>query len=254
MTTVAQIVTDAYQANNLLAVNAIPTAAEQDRGVRTLNRIFSGLMGNEIGEPLQNINIGANNIDSRVAPSATNISNRDDLSTYPTNYPGRNVRIVLNLQAATTIYLPPNPKAGARFAIVDKSANLATYPLTVIANGNTIGDVTSVVLNTSSTQSEWFFRADTGNWQKVSTLVLADTFPLPTEFEEFFVYLLSLRLTAAENIAFDSQSEYIIKQATRKLRARYRQGSEMPVERGLFVLPSNMISGGFGLQGVFNFA
>lgn len=254
MTTVSQIVTDAYQAENLIAVNAIPTAAEQDKGVRTLNRIFRSMLGNEIGEKLYSINLGVNNIDGRVASSVNPLYVMEGLSVYPQNYAARNTRLVLNLTAATTIYMPPLPKDGARFAVIDNSANLNIYNLTILGNGNTFDTQTTKVLNTASLQSEWFFREDTGNWQLISNLTLLDNFPLPSEFEEFFIYLLAMRLTAGQGTSLDSQGSFIIKDMMRKIRARYRQTVEVPTERGLYALPSSYLSQGFGAWRSFNVA
>ncbi len=40
MTTVAQLITDAYQVGNLVPLDAIPSASEQAKGLRYINRIF----------------------------------------------------------------------------------------------------------------------------------------------------------------------------------------------------------------------
>ena len=48
MTTVSQIITDAYQYNNIVALAVIPNAAEQAKALRYLNRIFRSIFGNEL--------------------------------------------------------------------------------------------------------------------------------------------------------------------------------------------------------------
>lgn len=229
MTTIAQIITDAYQTNNLIAINVIPTADEQAKGLRALNRIFRGLLGNEMGDRLKPLNVGTNNVTRN--PYETSY----DLLTAPYFIP-LNARLVLNLNSAGTFYLPTVPEDGSRFAVQDKSGNLSTFPATVLANGNTIENATQLVLNTDNYNQEWFYRADLGDWQKVSNLALSDTFPFPEEFEELFISLLALRIDPAEGVPLDDQIGYILKEVNRKFKSRYRQKIEQPSELGLLYL------------------
>ena len=229
MTTIAQIITDAYQTNNLIAINVIPTADEQAKGLRALNRIFRGLIGNELGDRLQPLNVGTNNITRGLSDISYEILRTPYL--VPTNS-----RLVLNLSSSAVFYLPTTPQDGSRFAVQDKSANLATYPATIVGNGNTIDNATQLVIDTNSFNQEWFFREDLGDWQKVSNLALSDSFPLPEEFEELFISLLALRIDPAEGVALDDQIGYILKEVNRKFKARYRQKVSVPSEIGLLYL------------------
>lgn len=226
MTAVSQIITDAYQYNNLVALSVIPSAAEQAKALRYLNRIFRSIFGNELGDELTVWNIGSNNV--------TQNDFESDYFTLSSPYHiPHNSRIVLNLNSATSIYLPKRPNDGERFAAQDLSGNLSTYPLTINGNGRLIETLTSVVLNTNLTNSEWFFRADKGNWVKLSDLALTDEFPLPTEFEEFFITMLALRLGASEDVDLNNQLTFVLKDVTRKLRSRYAQKTEIGPEFGV---------------------
>lgn len=230
MTTVAQIVTDAYQFNNLIALGAIPSAGEQAKGLRYLNRLFKSVFGNEIGDKLETVNIGS----TGVTYDSLNVSEDVLFAPYflPSNY-----RFVLNISAPITAYLPTNPEDGAQFALQDTRNNLATYPVTVNGNGRTIQSATTLVVNTNSFNGQWFYRADKGDWTRVSDLALLDVFPLPEEFEEFFITMLSIRLNSSENISSSPEISLIMKEAVKKFKARYRQTTQVSVEEGLLRTP-----------------
>lgn len=232
MTTVSQIITDAYQYNNLIALSAIPTAAEQDKALRYLNRLFRSVFGNELGEKFQTIYLG--DIDSLVRDYSDTI---ETLTSPFVVYPS--VKLACLLTSASTVYLTPTPQDGARVSIQDVIGNFATYPLTVIANGRLIEEAPTKTLNINGLNSEWFYRGDLSNWVKVTDLTLTDTFPLPQEFEEMFILLLSLRLSASDDVEFNGQLTYVLNNTMKKFRSRYRQNVEVNSEPALIRLTNN---------------
>lgn len=231
MTLVSDIIRDAYRESNLIAINADPTDAEQTEGLRLLNRLIAFTYGEDAGDELQPLIIGQNNI------------------SRPTDYPGytqvpdhtdwfvpENSRLVLNLTEAQTVYLDPNPRDGARLAIMDKSGNLDTYNLTINGNGRTIASATSVTVSTASANQEYFYRADTGDWALVSPLTAEDTFPFPDEFEDLFVIGLAARINPRNGTVLDAQSSSHYGKQLKAFKARYRQRLEVGVELGLLKL------------------
>lgn len=215
MTTVAQIIIDAYQLPNLVALSAIPTAAEQAKGLRYLNRIFNSVFGNELGDSLSSFNLGQTDLVSTENP---------DYFTLQEPYLiAANSKIDANLQTALTVYLNPRPRDGERVAIQDVGNTFSTHPLTISANGKQIENSASVILSVNGTNTEWFYRADLGNWVKITNLELVDDFPLPSEFEEYFITMLSLRLGASEDSEITSSIQYIMKDVAKRFRARYKQ-------------------------------
>lgn len=228
MTTIAQIITDAYQANNLIALSATPTAAEQATALRTVNRMFKSLFGNEIGDKL-----------SDGVLSVGGITYPDYAYSYPINTFNirANTRIINSSTAAVTVYMPTNPQGGSRVSFVDLTGTLTTYPVTVNGSGRFVESALTKVLSTNLETDDWFYRDDLAAWQKVSSLALTDSFPLPEEFEELFVSMLVLRLDPAKNVTFDEQIGFIMKQMVRKLRSRYRQTIEQPSEIGILRTP-----------------
>ena len=92
MTITQQIITDAYRQSNLLSIGESPSLAQQDEGLRYLNRIVKSVFGNEAGDPLEVFPVGRNHINR---PSGYPWH-----GTTPDNdwYVPKNTRIMLNLE------------------------------------------------------------------------------------------------------------------------------------------------------------
>lgn len=228
MTLVSEIITDAYRQSNLVAVGGSPTTAETTEALRYLNRIVLSVFGNEVGDPLTAFPLGDTNI---VRPSGFPYY---DANPGPEWFVPKNARVVLNLNNTLSMYLHPMPNDGTRFAVNDIAGSLATSNVTVYGNGRTIENATSVILSTAGLDQEWFFRADTGNWVKSSPLLSSDTFPFPSEFDDFFITLLAGRINPSNGTAMDPQSQLALDRARTQLRARYKQ--EVPVSPNLAVI------------------
>lgn len=229
MTLVSEIISDAYRQGNVLSINTSPTSAQTTEALRYLNRIVKSVFGNEAGENYEALPLGRSGIDR---PSG-----------YPWygNSPGgnwfvpKNKRLMLNLTAATTVYLHPKPDDGSRVAITDVASNLNTYNLIIDGNGRDIEAAATIVLSTSSLSREWMYRQDTGNWVRLSTLIAADTFPFPEEFDDFFITMLAMRLNPAYGNQMDQQSVTVFNRSKGQFQARYQQhiptGSETALIR-----------------------
>lgn len=227
MTSVTQIITDAFRQSNLLAISASPTVPEQAEALRYLNRIVKSVFGHEAGDPLTAFPVGKNHI-SR--PSGYPWWN-----TVPDNdwFVPKNTRVMLNLDQSIDLYLHPAPDDGSRFAAIDVSETLSTYPVTVYGNGNLIENDFTVVLSTDGFDAEWFYRGDIGNWMKYAPLVLLDTFPFPEEFDDFFITMLAMRLNPSYGTQLDPQSQAVFTRARSQLAARYAQHIDVRSELGL---------------------
>lgn len=231
MTTVSDIITDAYRQSNLLAIGVSPTAAQQAEGLRYLNRIVKSVFGNEVGDPLTSLPLGRQNI------------NR------PSNYPAygdqpsgdwfvpKNTRLILNLDNPVAVYLPPNPDDGCRFAVNDTTGNLSTTPLTVHGNGRKFEGLDQVDLTEDGMNREWFFREDLGNWVRCSPVVIGGDHPFPEEFDDFFITMLAIRVNPAYGVALDGQSQMALQRARTQMRARYKQHVPTRLPYALTQLP-----------------
>lgn len=217
MTTVSQIITDAYRQGNLIAKGTTPTSAEQAEGLRYLSRIVLSVFGSEAGEELLPFAIGRENI-SR--PGGYPWYN-----TVPDNdwFVPKNLRLMLNLQESIDFYLHPEPNDGSRFAINDVAGNLATYNATVHGNGRNIEGSPTVTLSTNSSIIEWFYREDLGNWVRYAPIAIDDEFPFPEKFDDFFITELALRINPSHGVALDQQAAASHARAKRQLTAKYRQ-------------------------------
>lgn len=231
MTTISQIITDAYRESNLIAVGGSPTTAEQTEALRLLNRVVSSLFGNEMGDPLKVLPLGKNNI---LTPTNVNLY-MDDILDY---YVPANTRLQCNLEAEVTVNLTPHPQDGARFAVVDASNNLATHNLVVYGNGRLIEDATNIVLDVNGLAREWFYRDDLGEWVRLSDLTLESESPFPPEFDDLLITNLALRLAPRQGTDFDIASQTAMTRLEKKFRARYKQTDLVDVEDGLLKLPS----------------
>lgn len=217
MTTVSDIIKYAFRQSNLIAAGTEPTDTEKTEALYYLNTIVSSATGNEVGDPLVSFPIGRNGIQRPAGYPWWN--------TVPDNnwFVPKNTRIMLNLDSTVELWLHPDPNDGTRFGIIDVPGNLSTYPVIVHGNGRTIDGATSITLNTDGTDSEWMYRADTGNWTKYAPLLLTDDFPFPKDFDDYFITTLSMRLNPSFGVEVDPQSIETLKNGKSQIRARYAQ-------------------------------
>ena len=227
MTTIRQIITDAFREGGLVQVGLTPDADEFDEGLRKLQNFITSVFGAELGENLASVTYGINGVSNRYGKYV------DATSVIDGHYVPANTRLVSNLSQTKTVYLAPDPQDGARFAVVDNAGNFATYNMIVNGNGRKIESATTVTLNTNSVSKQWFYRADLGEWVLIDTLTANSQSPFPTEFDEFLVLTLAMRL----NPRFQSQTAPETIEAYRRIkklfRARYSQSKEMRSEEGL---------------------
>jgi hypothetical protein len=233
MTTVAQLIIDAYRESNLIPIGATPTSAEETEGLRLLNRIFFSVIGNEGGDPLDDLPIGGNNI---VSPSGYPVSAWTENSQW---FVPLNKRLVLNLEDARQVRLHPNPDDGARFGFKDVSNNLATYNFTVVGNGRIIAGATQQVFNTNGAGKTYFYRADLGEWKEIPTALTAvDEWFFPSEFDEMFITALAMRLNPRHGQNMTQESMSVYQRSVRQFRARYKQNVPTRSDLGLIRLTS----------------
>lgn len=88
--------------------------------------------------------------------------------------------------AGATLTLPSNPKAGARFGVV-----LVGGTGTIAPNGRFINGAASSI---TAAAGSWFFRDDTGNWEKERSLMLDEEPYFDPVLHEPLVYMLAVRL------------------------------------------------------------
>lgn len=221
MTSVSDIIFSAYRDANGVSIHATLSAAEQLQGLQRLRSIIASVYGNEAGENLKDWPLGNY---GRASPDYPIDENADWLRR-----PWINTRMIATAQEARTVYLPGLPQDGARIALIDPYARLAAYPVTIDGNGRTIEGAASLVVNTNSFNGVWFFRADMGDWVRITGIEDSSEMPFPEEFDDYFIIALAMRLNPTFGRSLDPQSATRFKQQMNQLQARYVQSQPLEI-------------------------
>lgn len=206
MTLVSDIINRAYRETNVISIGASPTATETSEALSLLNSLILSTVGNEVADGLNDIIVGGTY----------------DQSTYLSPSLPDNKRMVLNLSSATTVKLDPYPFEGQRAALVDVSGNLSTNNLTIDPNGRKIEDALTLTLNTDGIDRQWLYRADTGNWVRITSLTTSDEMPLPIEFDDYFSIMLAIRLNPRHGAEINQETVSALKRMRSQINGRYR--------------------------------
>lgn len=224
MTIASDIIFSALRESNLIGVNSTPTTGQSNEALSRLNAVVSSVFGYEVGEQLQDWPVGS----VGVVPCGPQF-----WSELRWRRPHTNVRLVVNHNQAETVVLPAYPDDGARLALIDVGQNLATYPLTLDADGRRIEDATSLTLNTNGASRAWLYRADLGNWLRIDSLTAASELPIPPEFDDAFITLLALRLNPRYGRQIAQETAMAMERSMNQLRARYAQTVVTPADIGV---------------------
>lgn len=211
MALVSDIITDAYRETNLIPMGSTPNSNQITEALNRLNPLVLSTVGFEAGEDLEDLNVGGS---------------YDQSSLINTWLPD-NTRLLLNLTEPVSYDLDPYPYEGQRLAFVDAGNNLSTNNVTLNGNGRNIEGAASLVLSTNGDARQWMYRADTGNWIKITTLASGDTMPFPTEFDDYFVTMLALRLNPRYGQSITPETLKILARAKSVLQSRYNPQREI---------------------------
>lgn len=205
MTLVSSIISDAYRETQLTVLGATPTANEITEALNRLNSIILSTVGNEVGDGLDELNIGGTY----------------DQSILCSSWVPDDARLMLNLAADTTFLLDPSPYEGQRLSIVDISNNLATNSLVLDANGRLIESAETLTLSTDGMTRQWLYRSDIGTWVKIVTLISSDEMPFPADFDDYFITVLAMRLNPRHSATTSQETLQALKRSRSQIRGRY---------------------------------
>lgn len=216
MTKTSEIISDAFRESNLIADGAQPTPSQQGAALRRLNVLVSGVYGFEVGDPLIDWPVGQHGIST------------DDKTWWGETewcYPPINTRLIAASDTPQNIHLHPNPSDGARVGLIDPAGLLSAAPVTIHGNGRRIEGQSSIELDEDNVQRLWFYRAETGNWTRLSELTAEDDeeFPFPIEFDDYFVTMLAARINPRYGRSLSEESSVVLATTLEKMRARYYQ-------------------------------
>lgn len=225
MTLISSLILDAYREGNIIPLGRAPSDNQVTEALRLYNQNILSIYGGEAGEMLVDWPLGSFNVDE---PGYT-----DPRTPYLIQRPPINQRLLVTNTAALTAYLTAYPQDGSRIGIADIFGRLATVPVTLDANGRTIEGNPTKVLNTNGAFQEWFYRADKGDWVKLTSLLATDENPFPEEFDIFFYIGLALRLNPRFGREMDSQTSLVFKQQRNQFIARYLQSRPLEIDDSL---------------------
>ena len=223
MTLISSLIADAFREGNILPLGRAPSANQQTEALRLFNGLLNAIYGDDAGESLLDWPLGTYGYESpNFGPPYT---------PYCIEHPNINRRLIATNTEAKTIFLTPFPQDGSRMGIADPFGRLAAFPVTLNANGRTIeGANLTVLLNVNGTFREWLYRADLGQWVKITALLATDQNAFPADFDNFFITLLALRLNPRYGRKMDDQSLAIFKSERKKFVARYLQSQPLEID------------------------
>lgn len=222
MTLISSIIEDAFREGNILPLGRVPNVNQAAEALRLFQQNIQSIYGGDAGETLVDWPLGAFGVDE---PGATDPRTPDTISR-----PNVNNRLIATNAVAARVYLTSYPQDGSRMGLADPFGRLATFPVTLDANGRTIEGSPTVVLDVNGTFQEWFYRADTCNWVKLTALLATDQNPFPDDFDAFFIIGLALRLNPRYGREMDQQSAMVFKTTRRQFVARYLQSLPLEVD------------------------
>lgn len=216
MSKTPEIIYDAYREANMQAAGQPLKDVQKTEALTLLNRIVSGAYGYEVGEQMYDWPLGQVGI----APEDQAWWGENEW-----NWPPANVRLIAASEEPQHVRILPQPSDGARIMLIDPNNMLAAAPVTLDANGRTIEGQRTLTFNIDGTSTMWIYRAELGDWVKLSVLTGADDeeFPFPTEFDDYFVIMLAARLNPRYGRALSDESSAMLSRTLDKLKARYAQ-------------------------------
>lgn len=236
----------AYRESSIKPIGwGTPTDAEQEEGLYRLNALWRMIRAEALGEVTRDWQVPNK---TRTAPKNADNMNQffpqnlngfnqpgngwgdgDDQSgdggtNHRQHYPPINTRILSKIaETGHTVWFPQFPYDGSRMEVVDIGM---TDGVDLSGNGrfiNTVGNDT-VTFNPGDAPSQWLYRADKGLWVIISAdLTLTDELPLPSEFDDFFICGLAMRLCALDRIDPQQPTIAAYTVTERKIKQRYYQ-------------------------------
>lgn len=234
MATASEIIAQAYREGNFVAIGENPTAEEIAEAVPRLRSLVDSLFGHEIGEQYRDWYVPSELATS--VPLRSPLSPTGNLTTTASEswkFPPANARLLVKTSAAQTIYMPANPSDGARFQLLN-IGSVGALIVTLDGNGHLIESAVSLADTLTNLHArKWFYRADLGDWVRLVSLAdETSTMPLPTEFDEYFICGLAMRLSTRFQRPVDEATASRFGDIRKRLKARYKQSEGMPASYG----------------------
>lgn len=243
-TLVSSIIQSALRETNLIPLGTVASDDQIAEAFQLLVTLTESVLGNEMGENLNPLPLGQENINSpKGYPWWSN--------SLPANmFVQTNTRVMCNLTGEGFINLHPKPHDGARMGVVDVAGNFDVNNFTIYGNGRMIEGAPEMTYDTTGELREWMYREDLGNWVVTTPLTLTGTMPWGSEYDDMFIIMLAMRLNPRYGQVMHPASVEALKNITTKFTARYSQSTtQMPSENGLLYLTHWQRFWGYGAYG-----
>lgn len=201
MTLNSTIIEAAYRESNFVGQASDLTAKEQNEGLALLQSLVDSFHGSVVGQkfkpwmiPTPN-NTAPESVRFPAAPGHPAPINEKDIK-----YPPIQSRVILRTSTAQTLYFQYAPPDGAIMQIVDAGF---TADVTLDANGAFMGESGTDRTETLTPQfptgrvptKTYVYRGDIASWVPITTLVYTGENPYPSEFDDFWITSLAMRLS-----------------------------------------------------------
>lgn len=219
---VSECITAAYREADATTVGDAPSDAEKAEALVLFNNFVLRLFGTEFGENL---------LDWPVPPPTGQTCVPDNLvspnmSSTWYDTPRTNSRLLVNINAETTVKMPASPNDGSQIMIVDVGSS--SVDLTLDGNGRLVSGQTSAIDTPQALNGQrYFYRADLASWELVEELDADDELPLVADWNDLFVTYLAIRLAPRNAQETTQETATVYKDLLAKARRRYRQ--EQPI-------------------------
>lgn len=217
MATPSDIISRALREANIIPAAGGVSSDQNTEALALYNSLILSVLGSQVGFKLESWRVLADD----------NIRDPMGLALSASELTGwvvpPNVRLLCSLTEATELNLDAAPEDGARFVVSDVLGNFATYNLTLDGNGATIAGAATIVFSTDDELREFFYRADLGDWQEVTTLAIGDTHPFPARFDDYFATKLAIRLDPRYGVTMAAETANRLAEQEADLIEKYRQ-------------------------------
>ncbi len=247
MTKALTLVQNAYREGNLVPINVttgvpIVNDGQAAEGLSILNNYVDSLYGLELGEF---------NFDWPVPPRQQSpvparfplLPQNEDLQSNVFPFPPGNVRIILDLTADTTIFMPQSPDNGARYQFIN-IGDATTFNLTVVGNTRLVKGVASFTDTPGNLNGQrLLYRSDLADWVLITTLLDASESPLPSLYDRLLQIGTFQGLAPRFGRSMSPELADDKKRLLKRLKAEFRQKVPEPsASPNPFFLPASDIN------------
>lgn len=232
-TLMSEIIVQAFREGNFTAVGEETTAEELGEAVSRLRNLINSVFGFELGELQRDWYVPQEHdpeapLRHPLAPTGTGAT-----GAVPYQYPPSNVRMLVNLTTARTLYFSAHPIDGARMSYLDMGTP-DTVDVTLNGNGRLIEGAATLTSDADAGTPitfhgrKWLYRADKGDWIRLTQLQSGDRIPTPPEFDALWISGLCVSLAPRFQIEVQPTIMQVYADMLARLKRRYKQSERFP--------------------------